>query len=394
MNNLLKYATLYWLLASMAACNEGTNETVESAYLLPVYPEPSYKFSRNGESSVNIQECQFLKTPIDRIFSEYMAKAEMGTKTNYDEALKLYLEGGFGLKPKEEIATSPTHLSSREKIVKDIDNLLQISARLSGLGASSPREYREREAVKGSSGYVGNSIADYDIYFVDEKGIAVAEVYKYAMMGAVYLDKVVNKHLNEQVLKNNDIIIRHDQTQLLPGHNYTELEHHWDLAYGYYGFWKVLAQPEGLPALKGSHRRIYRSFVRGRTYMASARYDEMRLQADTIKQELSKVVASRAMQLLIGDNTLINLKESAQSAFRQISQAYGLLYASQFACNAQGKPIMTKEETRQLLQELEKEGGLWDKERLLGEEQKEGSLRNLAARIGEKFGISSEDIKK
>lgn len=36
---------------------------------------------------------------------------------------------------------------------------------------------------------------------------------------------------------------------------------------------------------------------------------------------------------------------------------------------------MTKEETRQLLQELEKEGGLWDKERLLGEERKEGSLR-------------------
>lgn len=63
------------------------------AYLLPVYPEPSYKFSRNGESSVNIQECQFLKTPIDRIFSEYMAKAEMGTKTNYDEALEAILRG-------------------------------------------------------------------------------------------------------------------------------------------------------------------------------------------------------------------------------------------------------------------------------------------------------------
>src|SRR3712207_7202355 len=40
------------LLISVAACTEGTNETVESAYQLPVLPEPSYKFSRNGESSV------------------------------------------------------------------------------------------------------------------------------------------------------------------------------------------------------------------------------------------------------------------------------------------------------------------------------------------------------
>ena len=70
MNYLLKCLFLSCLLISVVACTDGINETVISAYQLPVLPEPSYKFSRNGESSVNVLECGFLKSPIDRIFSE------------------------------------------------------------------------------------------------------------------------------------------------------------------------------------------------------------------------------------------------------------------------------------------------------------------------------------
>ena len=122
--------------------------------------------------------------------------------------------------------------------------------------------------------------------------------------------------------------------------------------------------------------------------METSRYDEMRLQADTIRQELSRVVAARAMNLLVGPNTFANLKENPRRAFRLLSQAYGLIYAAQFARNTQGKPFITNEETGNLLH------GLWDKERLLGREQTEGALHNLATRIGKIFGVSLEDIKK
>ena len=69
---------------------------------------------------------------------------------------------------------------------------------------------------------------------MDERGIAVAEVYRYAVMGAIYLDKILNVHLSEDVTENPEVRSAHDLTQLSAGHNYTELEHHWDLAYGYY----------------------------------------------------------------------------------------------------------------------------------------------------------------
>lgn len=394
MKNLLKYFLLGFLLITTTACVEGTDETVESAYLLPLLPELKYKFSRNGESSVNTLECRFLKAPIDRIFSRYMNEANMGTKVNYDEAMQLFKEGEFGLKPREEIASSITQQPNKGKIVNDVESWLYSSAKISGMGFPDPLKHRGRPAVKGASGHSGNSITDFDICFVNEKGIAVAEVYKYAMLGAVYLDKVINEHLNIGVLANEKLIAAHSKTELLPGRNYTKLEHHWDLAYGYYGFLKSLTQSDGVPVLKGSDVKIYEAFVKGRMYMETARYEEMRLEADVIRQELSKAFGARAIMALIGNNTLANLKENPKYAFRFLSQAYGLLYSLQFTTDAQGNPVVSYQEMQELLNDLEKDGGLWEKDRLQGAIEQEGSLLNLASKVAKKFKISLEDIKK
>lgn len=195
MNYIKQHILSLCLLASVTACTEGTNETVESAYWPPVLPEPSYKFSRNGESSVNTLECKFLKAPIDRIFSRYMSGARMGTKMDYDEAMQMFREGEYGLKPQNEIATSTLHLTDRGKILQDFNSWFDMSTRIAGLGQEKPHERRSTEAQKGITGYVGINIGDKDICFVDERGIAVAEVYRYAVMGAIYLDKILNVHL-------------------------------------------------------------------------------------------------------------------------------------------------------------------------------------------------------
>ena len=234
---------------------------------------------------------------------------------DYDEAMQMFREGEYGLKPQNEIATSTLHLTDRGKILQDFNSWFDMSTRIAGLGQEKPHERRSTEAQKGITGYVGINIGDKDICFVDERGIAVAEVYRYAVMGAIYLDKILNVHLSEDVTENPEVRSAHDLTQLSAGHNYTELEHHWDLAYGYYDFWKPLAQSEGLPALKDSHRRIFQCFVRGRTYMETSRYDEIKLQADTIRHELGRVVAARAMNLLVGANTFANLKENPNMLF-------------------------------------------------------------------------------
>lgn len=382
------------LLGGMISCNKGEGETVDSAYIEPIMPPPQYKFSRNGANSVDLLECDFLKAPLDYIYSSYLKEARMGSDYEYTTVFSFYNEGEFGLKPKEEIAQSLLHKGHRQKILEDMAELLNISAHIGGYKSDDPYKHRTREAVKGRTGYVGNNIGDKNIYFVDEKGVAVADVFKNAVKGAIYLDKILNVHLDDSVLDNKDLQRKHESMELPAGKNYTELEHHWDLAYGYYIFWKPLAEAGGLPILRDSERNIFQAFVRGRMLLETFRYDEIKEQVRIIREELSKVIVVRAMDLLVGENTLVNMDERPKYAFLFLSQACGLIYAAQFTRSPEGMPYFTYEEVKGLLASLTRDAGLWEKNRLLEEENVEGSLKNIALALGQMLNVSLEEIKK
>ncbi|WGU69615.1 DUF4856 domain-containing protein [Capnocytophaga canimorsus] len=100
------------------------------------------------------------------------------------------------------------------------------------------------------------------------------------------------------------------------------------------------------------------------------------------------------MDILVGENTLVNMDEGTGYAFPFISRAYGLIYTMQFARNAEGKPYFTYEEIQSYLQELKNDKGLWDKDKLLSDVNHKGSLKNIASEIGKPFGISINDIKR
>ncbi len=59
-------------LLAMVACNQGEGETVESAYVLPLPPEPVYKFARSGNSSVDVQECTFFE-PTPQLYLQQLS---------------------------------------------------------------------------------------------------------------------------------------------------------------------------------------------------------------------------------------------------------------------------------------------------------------------------------
>ena len=58
-----------------------------------------------------------------------------------------------------------------------------------------------------------------------------------------------------------------------------------------------------------------------------------------------------------------------------------------------GKPYFTYDEVKSYINLLTSGNGLWDKERLLGPETTEGSLKNVAASIGKRYGLTLDDIK-
>lgn len=205
---------------------------------------------------------------------------------------------------------------------------------------------------------------------------------------------VLNVHLNDSLY--NDVQLRreHESTSLLPGRNYTQLEHHWDLAYGYYQYWLPFIQTSGLSVLRESRIKIYNAFALGRQALTEFRYDEVQKQLLFIRAELSKVAAVRAMSLLVGEITLANLDEDINNALVFLSKGCGAVYGLQFTLQASGKPHLSYEEATRYIAQLTAGNGLWDKQRLLGAETTEGSLRNVAAAIGRHYGLTLDDIKR
>ena len=388
------YTLLFVGLVTLVSCSTRSGEVVESAYIEPLFPEPKYSFSRNGSSSVDTRECGFINEPLQYLYDSKLRQARLGTRYDYDEFVEQYKNGWFGVKLRDEIARSSFVLSSRESILQDIDKLIDITAVISGLGSDDHVLHRRQEAQAGHTGYVGKNIGDKDIYFVDEQGMVVADIFKYAMMGAIYLDKIINIHLDEATLTDLPLRKAHEDVVLPSGRNYTHLEHHWDLAYGYYAFWKPLAESEGIRVLRDSEDKIFRAFVEGRTVMETFRYSDMLAQAKIIKAELARVIIIRAIHLLVGDNTIANLEEQPKYAFRFISQACGLIYATQFLRDADGKPYFSYDEVKAILDSLNEGEGLWDGKRLLAGAETQGSLLNIATRLGKPIGIVPQDIKK
>lgn len=389
-----RYAFLIAALFFATSCDRGVGETIETAYVEPLPEVLKYSFSRNGSSNVDTFETSLIVVPQDYLYNSYLRRARLSTDYDYYTFLGHYKEYSNGAKLLEEIATSPLKANERETIKQDIWNMVETTARISGRNSADYTKTRGRSAEKGLTGYIGNDIGDLNLAFADEKGLVVAEAYKNMLLGAIQLDKVLNFHLDDSLLNSQELRTKHENVELLAGKNYTQLEHHWDLAYGYYAKLSPLVRAEGLPVLKDSETKIFNAFVMGRYEMGKFRYDEMQNHLKIIREELSKAIAIRAINALIGVNTEANLKENPIYAFSSISEAYGLIYALQFTRNAEGKPYFTYAEIQNILQKMTNGDGLWDTQRLLAGAEVEGSLKNIATQVGKPFGLTIDSIKR
>jgi len=388
------YSLLLLLVSVLSSCSQWEGETVESAYREPQIPDPSYQFKRNGSSSVDYLECSLLRDPLDYIYSSYLRPANIMYEGTMTRVKGYFNNGEFGLKPQEELATSSLHKANRKRILNDVEEIFEVTGKLSGLGQSSPGTYRNHKAVMGEGGYVGIHIGDVNIAFANEKGLVVAEMFNGIIWGGIYLDKILNVHLNDSLYKDSRLRTEHERTALLPGRNYTELEHHWDLAYGYYQYWLPYVQGSGLPLLRESRIKLYNAFARGRLALTEYRYDEVLQQLQVIRAELSKVAAVRAMNLLVSDITVGNLDEDINNALVFLSQACGAVYGLQFTVQESGKPHLSYEQVKAYINELTAGNGLWEKQRLLGDETMTGSLKYVAAQIGKTYGLTLNDVKR
>ena len=393
--NMIRFVLLAFLLGGMTSCENNLDETPESSFVWNELNPPHYSFKRNGISSVDYKECEYLSSPIQTMYESYLRQARLMNQSQYELLCGYYEEGLYGIAPKDEVAQSPLCNVYRPAVLADLDELIDETRRISGGYSPDPSAVRNREAVEGETGFIGSNITDPNLIFVNAKGVVVSEVWRNYIYGAIYLDKILNVHLDEGILTNQEVRDAHQNVVLPPGRNYTMLEHHWDLAYGYYkNFWQKFAQADGLLVMKDSHRTIFEAFAYGRLAMKTFDYKRMMEYRQVIVNELSRVVAIRAMYSLLGPNTLANLNEDPRYAFSFVSQALGFVYALQFASRADGQLSYSREDLLRLMNSMTEGRGLWNVDRMRAGAEHEGSLLYVANEIGKPFGITAEQIKR
>ena len=374
-------------LFSLQSCDATPDEVVETSYIYPPVPDPTYSFKRNGTSSVDILECQLIKQPLDYVYSSFLVEANLMYPANMTRIKGYFNEGEFGWSPRNIVCRSALHAADSVRVLNDVEHIFTTTGKLSGLGTTSPSTTRNQRAEQGKAGFVGYHIGDVNLSFADEHGVVVAEKFQELVRGAAFLDQILNVHLDEAVLLNEQLRNDHENGKLLPGRNYTALEHHWDLAWGYYQYWQPLVENSEIPALKKSRITLYRAFSLGRQALTEYRYTDALEQMRIVRTELSKVAAANALYLLTGNRTLSNLKEEPAHALPFLGQALGAIYALQFTRTADGKPYFSYDEVNALITSLTAEGGLWERERLLGTTAQEGALYQVEKQIKERFSL-------
>lgn len=369
------------LCLGAASCKHSILQTVETGEIFLPEQDPKYKFVRNQDSSVDTQEAELTLGILQELRERYINEAYIRNQTQLEEAMRLLIEGQYGYAPLKRIARSSAHQPSSAEVLADLRSLIEATAKVSGMGASNPNEHRRREAMPGRSGYIATS-ASSKLTFVDDRGLVLSEVLSGYLLGALSLDQALGVHLDESIVKSQRLEEAHENQILIDGTNYTELEHHWDLAYGYYrSGLRQLAASNGIITLRGSARRLDLAFTLGRIDIGYHLYDKLEEHTQAIRRELSRILLIRIENLLIGGNTLANLREDPQLAFPMLSEAYGLIYALQFLRTPDGAAYWTISEVKALQAQLLGKGGLWETERLLGKTLHNGDLSKVVQAI-------------
>lgn len=381
---VLSLGLLSGLMVFTSCSSDDDASPDEQGYEVPA----TYEFSRNGETTISFSGQS------DRLNMLSELSTYLKTDTNWPldatKALNMYSNTDSPFES-EDLNNSTKQLkdktaASRDYFATNTVVKAEIQAEFVAwlADAATASESGEETATEGFAGIADGS------RLVDGNGLEIQQVIEKSLMGACFLDQVLNNYLSDAVLNEASNIENNDNEVLEEGKNYTTMEHKWDEAYGYvHGaggglFWgKYIVSVDGDPDFAGIADEIDEAFRKGRAAIVNADYGTRDEQIDIIREKLSLIVAVRAVYYLQdGDAKLTDVA----TGFHALSEAYGFIYSLQFTRNpATDEPYFTREEVQAMLADLTGgTDGLWDIDQL------DGVLDELSAEIATEFGFTVE----
>ncbi|KAB2805380.1 DUF4856 domain-containing protein [Phaeocystidibacter luteus] len=323
----MRYTLSILAIAGLAACSP--EEPNEPALSVP----STYEFTRNNESTVAYGG-QIDRQAMMAELSTTM-KGGVDNALDYDMLVDMYENQNnpfadadlntSGKSLSSKTSASPTHTFDQGATINYFKGWMQAAVTASENPAT---------AADGVAGVISNS-DNSKRYLVDERGVEYVQVIEKGLMGAIFMDQMVNNYLTPAKLD-----VENDATNADP---YTSMEHHWDEAYGYFtlvqdlnldpsvsqerGYWGRYIV--GLENNFGLASDMYYAFRKGRAAIVAKDYDSRDEVISTITDGMEQTTYLKALGYLNKGATALNSGEAAV-AFHALSEGVGFIYSLRY----------------------------------------------------------------
>jgi hypothetical protein len=358
----------------------------------------TYTFARNGETTVSYSG----QTTRILMGQEFVSALKDPSKTEAElDGMFAHVEGNVDFSDADLNASSK---SIRSKVAASSDffaantaDATAIKNDFDGWIANQVNDVFPRWDEDASAGVAGQiqEAGGGSIRYINAQGLEYNQAINKSLLGALMTDQLLNNYLSPAVLDAGDNVVDNNAETVAEGKNYTTMEHKWDEAFGYlYGtddavnpalnqdsfLNKYLYRVEGDSDYQGIALRIYNAFKLGRTAIVANDYVVRDEQADIIKNEISKMIAIRAIYYL-EQGRIVRSTGDNGGAFHDLSEGFGFIYSLQFTRKTgSNAPYFTKTEVDEYITQLMTGNGFWD--------VTDATLEAMSAEIANRFDLT------
>ena len=390
------------LLIGMTAC---TRNNDDDDMMVAVSTPETYSFSRDGNSTVSFSG-QTTRIQMANEIINHM-KDFSATETTL---LNMFSNKNNSFS-NEALNSSSKNVKSKTAASKDFfesnaSGSAAVRADFEGWLTAQVDEVFPAQNTVASEGIAGQIADGSSTRYVNAKGLEYNQAFNKSLIGALMVDQILNNYISTSVLdagsnkdnNNNDVVV--------DGKGYTNMEHKWDEAYGYlYGtsadkanpnatigsddsfLNKYLGKVDSDSDFSGIAQTIFEAFALGRAAIVAKDYTLRDAQTAILRENISQVVAVRAVYYLQqGKNLLAAETPDYGAAFHDLSEGYGFVYSLQFTRKpGTNSAYFSRPEVLAFLDQITTGNGFWD--------VSPATLEAISTEIASRFNFTVAEAK-
>lgn len=354
----IKFLPLYLFIACaslfLTSCSDDDDAVVD----ITVTPPSTYKFERNGKSTVSFSGQTSRLKMAGELYSGM--KSSSSTKVG----LNNMFNNGTGF--------SDSKLDASGKKVGNKTFASSVaSATVKPMFDSMITDFADNVipnwSTTAADGTAGKMTDSKRTVYINAKGHELTQLFTKGLIGGMTMDQIVNGYLSAAKLDTGTNRADNDAGTLVSGKDYTQMEHYWDEGFGYlYGEEADVENPtlgNGVLLSKyagkvdgsnspGIGKIIYDAFKMGRAAIVAKNYAVRDAQAKIIQMHISKIIGYKAHDYL-NDYVTKAAAGTPADAIHALSEGYGFIMSLQVTNDGTGKPYFTNAEVNTMLAKIE-----------------------------------------